>query len=122
MINKIKNIILTLGLVFGMGLAFAVPVSAQIDPCEVDPNSVMCQNQDQDLMKYVKNIINTMLYVLGALSVLMIIFGGITYTISAGDAKKVETAKNTIMYAIIGIVVAVLAYAIVNFVIGSLTK
>jgi hypothetical protein len=67
-------------------------------------------------------ITNTALFIIGALSVIMLIYGGIRYTISMGDAKNVETAKNTIMYAIIGIIVALLAYAIVNFVLGSLIK
>lgn len=64
-------------------------------------------------------ITNTALFIIGALSVLMLIYGGIRYTVSAGDSKQVEAAKNTIMYAIIGIIVALLAGAIVNFVLGS---
>ena len=67
-----------------------------------------------------KTITNTALFIIGALSVIMLIYGGIRYTISMGDAKNVEAAKNTIMYAIVGIVVALLAYAIVNFVLSSL--
>jgi len=67
-------------------------------------------------------IINTALFIIGALSVVMLIYGGIRYTISMGDSKNVEAAKNTIMYAIIGIVVALLAAAIVNFVIGRLVS
>ena len=69
-----------------------------------------------------QTITNTALYIIGAISVLMLIYGGIRYTISMGDAKNVEAAKNTILYAIIGIVVALLAYAIVNFVLASLIK
>ena len=65
-------------------------------------------------------IINAALFVIGAVAVLMLIYGGIRYTISAGDSKAVTDAKNTILYAIIGIVVALLAYAIVNFVLGTL--
>lgn len=64
-------------------------------------------------------ITNTALFIIGALSVLMLIYGGIRYTVSAGDSKQVEAAKNTIMYAIIGIIVALLAGAIVNFVLSS---
>jgi hypothetical protein len=67
-----------------------------------------------------QTITNTALYIIGAVSVLMLIYGGIRYTISMGDAKNVEAAKNTIMYAVIGVVVALLAYAIVNFVLTSL--
>jgi len=67
-----------------------------------------------------QTITNAALYIIGALSVIMLIYGGIRYTISMGDAKNVEAAKNTIMYAIIGIVIALLAYAIVNFVLVTL--
>jgi len=69
-----------------------------------------------------QTITNTALFVIGAISVLMLIYGGIRYTVSMGDSKNVEAAKNTIMYAIIGIIVALLAYAIVNFVLSSLIK
>lgn len=65
----------------------------------------------------VKNVINFMLYLVGILSVAFLIWGGIRYTTSAGDSNKVTSAKNTIMYAVIGLIVAILAYAIVNLVI-----
>ncbi len=67
-------------------------------------------------------IINTLLYVIGALSVVMLIVGGIRYTVSNGTAAQVTAAKNTIMYALVGLVIAFLAYAIVNWVLSSLTK
>ena len=66
----------------------------------------------------VSNITNTILYVLGIISVIMLIIGGVKYALSAGDAKAVTDAKNTILYALIGLVIAILAYAIVNFVLG----
>ena len=65
-------------------------------------------------------ITNVALYLIGALSVIMLIYGGIRYTVSMGDSKNVEAAKNTILYAVVGIVVAVLAYAIVNYVLVAL--
>ena len=66
-------------------------------------------------------IINTKLFIIGFLSVVMLIFGGLRYIISGGNAAAVTTAKNTILYAIVGLIIAIFAYAIVNFVIGSLT-
>ena len=66
-------------------------------------------------------IVNTMLFIIGFLSVIMLIFGGLRYIISGGNAAAVTAAKNTILYAIVGLIIAILAYAIVNFVIGSLT-
>lgn len=66
-----------------------------------------------------KTITNVLLFIIGAVSVIMLVIGGIRYTVSAGDSSAVTGAKNTILYAIIGLVVAILAYAVVNFVIGA---
>lgn len=67
-----------------------------------------------------KQITNTVLYIVGIIAVIMLIVGGIKYVVSGGDSKKVTDAKNTILYAIIGLVICVLAFAIVNFVIHAL--
>ncbi len=64
-------------------------------------------------------ITNTVLYAVGIISVVMLIFGGLRYVISGGDSKKVTDAKNTIMYALIGLIISILAFAIVNFVINA---
>ncbi len=61
-------------------------------------------------------IVNTLLFLIGAISVIMLIWGGIRYTTSAGNSASVTSAKNTIMYAIIGLIIAFLAFAIVNWV------
>ncbi|MEO6109511.1 MAG: hypothetical protein ABIP50_00685 [Candidatus Saccharimonadales bacterium] len=66
-------------------------------------------------------VVNVLLFVIGAISVIMLIVGGIRYTISAGDSTAVTAAKSTIMYALIGLVVAFLAFAIVNWVLGAIT-
>ncbi len=67
-----------------------------------------------------KQVTNTILYIVGIIAVVMLIIGGIKYVVSGGDAKKVTDAKNTVLYAIIGLVIAFLAFAIVNFVITAL--
>ncbi len=66
-----------------------------------------------------KTIVNTMLFILGIIAVIMIVIGGIRYVVSNGDSSAVAGAKNTILYAVIGLVVAILAYAIVNFVVTT---
>jgi len=66
-------------------------------------------------------ISNIMMFIIGALSVLMLIIGGLRYVISGGDASAVTKAKNTILYAIVGLIVALLAYAAINFVLVTLT-
>ena len=119
--SKIKYLIMVIGIIFGVGLMVPVEVGAQTaldEICANDPTNLLCQNRDEDLMDYAKQIINTMLYIVGALAVIMIVYGGVRYTISAGDAKQVEAAKNTILYSVIGLIVAILAGAIVNFVTG----
>ena len=65
-------------------------------------------------------VTNILLFLVGAISVIMLIIGGIRYVISGGDQAQVTSAKNTILYAIVGIVVAFLAYAAVNFVTQAL--
>lgn len=67
-----------------------------------------------------KQVTNTILYIVGIIAVIMLIIGGIKYVVSGGDSKKVTDAKNTVLYAIIGLVIAFLAFAIVNFVISAL--
>lgn len=66
-------------------------------------------------------ITNVLLFLIGAISVIMLIIGGIRYVVSGGDQAQVTGAKNTILYAIIGIIVAFLAYAAVRFVTNSLS-
>ena len=67
-------------------------------------------------------VINVMLFIVGLLSVVMIIYAGIRYVMSRGDAGQVKDAKNTIMYAVIGLVISIFAYAIVNWVIFTATN
>ncbi|PID33192.1 hypothetical protein CR969_02115 [Candidatus Saccharibacteria bacterium] len=80
-------------------------------------NSEICkESKNQDVKKVVKPIIEFLLYIVGVLAVGMMIFGGIKYITSAGDSNKTGAAKNTILYAVIGLVVAIFAYGIVQFV------
>lgn len=70
----------------------------------------------------VRNIINVLIFLVGVIAVIMLIIGAIRYATSAGDANATKGAKDTILYAIVGIVVAFAAFALVNFVINSLTN
>lgn len=67
-----------------------------------------------------ESIINILLFIIGAIAVIMIIIGGIKYTTSNGDQAQVTSAKNTILYAVVGLIVAIMAYAIVNFIVDQL--
>ena len=68
----------------------------------------------------VQDIVNYILYAAGILAVVMIIVAGIKMTTSGGNPGAVAKAKQTLVYAIIGLAVVILAYAIVNFVVGKL--
>ena len=68
-----------------------------------------------------QTITDVLLFIIGAIAVIMLIVGGIRYTVSGGDSNSITAAKNTIRYAIVGIIVAILAYAVVHWVISSFT-
>jgi uncharacterized membrane protein YidH (DUF202 family) len=88
-----------------------------IDKCDtkVDGGSA-------NITKIVTNIINIFSVIVGMVSVIMIIYGGFRYVTSAGDSGNVSSAKNTIIYAIIGLVVVALAQFIVQFVLSKITQ
>lgn len=115
---------MALALVVGVGAA-ALPagnVSAinVFGGCDGNSGAEVCKaRNDDNATGMVKGAINTMLFVLGIIAVIMIIVGGIRYTTSAGDASRVKAAKDTIMYSVVGLVVAIMAFAIVNFVVGA---
>ena len=69
-----------------------------------------------DINVIFKGVTNALIFIVGAVSVIMIIVGGLRYVISNGDSKNISAAKDTILYAVIGVVVAIAAFAIVNFV------
>ncbi|HEY1085888.1 MAG TPA: pilin [Candidatus Saccharimonadales bacterium] len=65
---------------------------------------------------FIQNVIGTLIFAVGVISVIMIVIGGIRYATSDGDSGKVKSAKDTILYSVVGLVVALLSYAIVGFV------
>ncbi len=67
-----------------------------------------------------QKIADTLIFLVGAIAVIMLIIGGLRYVISQGNKEQVSSAKDTILYSVIGIIVAILSYAIVHFVTNSL--
>lgn len=65
------------------------------------------------------NVVNIFSAIVGVVAVLMVIYGGFRYITSGGDQNKVASAKNTLIYAIIGLVIVALAQVIVHFVLGQ---
>ncbi len=76
--------------------------------------------ENRDLMNVLTIIINVVVGVVGFIAVAMIVMGGISFATSQGDSSKVAKARNTILYGVVGLVVALLAFAIVNFVLKSI--
>ena len=77
---------------------------------------------DDSLMSRVKVILNVVIGLIGVVAVAMIILGGIQYTTSQGQPDKVAQARNILIYSVVGLVVAVLAFAIVNFALTSVFR
>lgn len=75
-----------------------------------------------DLNTMIKSVLNWIFGIIGIVAVVMIILGGFNMMTSAGDPGKVKKGKDTILYGIIGLVIAILAFAIVNFVINGIFK
>lgn len=69
----------------------------------------------------VQSIISIFAWGLGILAVIFIMYGGFKYVTSGGDSSKVTSARNTILFAIIGLVIAAVAQPLVNYVIGLFT-
>jgi hypothetical protein len=117
---------LTLGTLFSFAFvaspAFAGDAAAKKAACEAiggtsnaagDCSTGATNATPQDIFSQVIQIFS---WVVGAISVIMLIFGGFKYITSGGDAGKITGAKNTILYAIVGLVIVALSQVIINFV------
>jgi lysylphosphatidylglycerol synthetase-like protein (DUF2156 family) len=138
MFQKLKLILLSLSTVF----AFAVPVmttatvSAAID--QNDINGGLCSGSNGGLggqrtegcddqattaaNHLVEVVVNILSVIVGVVAVIMIIYAGFRYVSSGGREDAVKGAKNTILYAIIGLVIVALAQIIVHFVLAKTTE
>ncbi len=83
-------------------------------------NSAPCKASDDDIAALLGNVISLLLFIAGAAAVLVIVIGGIRYITSDGDPGAASKAKNTIIFALVGLVIAIMSYSIVNFVIGRI--
>jgi hypothetical protein len=120
-VTKLRTGVSVVALSVALSL-ISTPVVYGLSLMDVIDGSYRGQGQPTDLFSgtdaLIPRLINLMLFIVGILAIVFLIFGGIRYVISAGDKTKVDAAKNTILYAIVGLIVAILGYAIVNWVIG----
>ena len=108
-------------------MAVLSPVKVLAQDTQIDDGAAAARGSGQTGNLFTEGgifqtVTNILLFLVGAISVIMLIIGGFRYVVSGGDSAAVEGAKNTILYAIVGIVVAFLAYAAVDFVIESLNQ
>lgn len=118
LLNK-KTVSAATGLATALSALSTFPARAQVGDGIADASGG--QETSADLPEILQRVINVLLFIVGAAAVIMLIVGAVRYTVSAGDQQAVANAKNTILYAIVGIVVAVLAFAAVQFVFETLT-
>jgi hypothetical protein len=136
MMQKIKSLILSITVLSTLSFAALVPAAAfATAPANLDVNSALCSGGNLDIAnsggcdktagdtisQKIATVINVVSVIVAAVAVVMLMIGGFRYVTSAGSQDKVKGAKDTILYAIIGLVVVALAQVVVKFVINKST-
>lgn len=135
MIKKLKLMILSLSYVFALAMPSLV-VAPALAATDIQGN--LCKGSNLDLSStpdscsnsnitgsgktitdLIRQIINILSVIIGAIAVVMIIVGGFRYVTSAGNPESTKSARNTILYAIVGLIIVALAQVIVHFVLNS---
>lgn len=122
----IKLIVLTIISIVGISTATITPTASAVDACQELPqgsaayNAAGCGGGGDQLPIVIKNILIAIIGISGLIAVIFIIIGGVQYMSSSGDPAKVKKAKDTILYALIGLAICALAFAIVNFTIDEI--
>ncbi len=126
--KTVLSIALMICMAFGASALLTTSLSGNVsakssdsiaDGIEIATTPEMKGKQIEGKGGLIQTIVNVLLWVVGALSVIMIIFSGIRYVTSAGDAAKTKAAQNSLIYAVVGLIVAIFAWAIVNMVIDK---
>jgi hypothetical protein len=125
MIKRIMMIALAVVSLGAAGMiAFSTPelayADAKADVCAGLPGGCAA-NSDNKINSTLKSVVGILSSIVGAVAVIMLIISGFRYVTSGGDSNKIASAKNTLIYAIVGIVVVALAQFIVQFVLDRAT-
>lgn len=134
MIRNLKKLLVGLAILGLSATSLAAPaaVYAQDDPIGRGLEAGTCltvdgrvttdcptpEDAERRINAIILLIVNIFSLIVGVVSVIMIIIGGLRYITSGGDTGNVTSAKNTILYAIIGLVIVALAQFVVRFVLG----
>lgn len=124
MISKIKIIIASLALIVGFGAPLALPAApvfaststeAACDGIGLTGGSCGT-GAESKIYGLLSTVVNTLSIIVGAVAVIMIIVAGFKYITSNGEANNISSAKNTLIYAVVGMFIVVFAQAITRFV------
>ena len=102
-------------------LAMALPAyagGANVNPCPTGSMNALCNLQAKDFGKIIGQFVTILLIIAAVISLFFLIWGGIRWITSSGDKTKVESARSTIISALVGLVIAFLAYFIFSVVLG----
>jgi hypothetical protein len=143
MIKKIKSFVLSAALLLMVAAPVAVPATIAYASCTgigdqvaggattasgspagtitCDPSSATSAGSQSTIGALASEVVNIFSIIVGAASIIMIIYGGFRYITSGGSTEKVGSAKNTIIYAIVGLIIVALAQALVHFVLSRAT-
>ena len=131
--NKLKILLTSFALILGLAY-IAVPLSGSVSAqaadiknnvcggVEIKTSAATCSNgtaESTALNTLIANIVNVLSIIVGIVAVIMIILGGFKYITSGGDSGSISSAKTTIIYAIVGLVIVALAQVIVKFVLSK---
>jgi len=132
--KKLSILFATLALLVGVGaplvMATSVGASNASALCEGSggtwkadpkaPNGGVCSSADgRTVPGTLQQLTDVLIFIIGAVAVIMVIVGGLRYVTSGGDQSALASAKNTILYSLIGAVVAIMAYALVQFIFAA---
>lgn len=133
MLTKIRTLGLIAGITLFIGALVPVTASAQLfdnaknQACgtlnDTNPTgevSAGCGSGNGERVdKIIANVLNILSFVIGVIAVIMIVIGGFKYVMSQGDSNSISSAKNTLLFALVGLVIVASAQIIVKFVLGS---
>lgn len=121
--NSIRSAVVALTLALGVVSLAPVPSAQAVNAfdrgCSGSGGTTICKARRESENGLIQNLISILLFAGGVVSIVMIIAGGIKYATSNGDPSRITSAKNTVMYAVVGLVISILAFTIVNFVVSQ---
>lgn len=124
--KHIRVLLASLAILMGFATMLPLTVSAetpQSSACEALGTGANCtgdSGNSVDLTKIITIVINVFSVIVGVVAVFMIVVGGFRYVTSNGDSNNITSAKNTILYAIVGLIIVAMAQAIVQFVLNRI--